>query len=83
MLDLAARRWLKQWIVRVGRRVRVAEHDDPAEAAARLEQALERIARNARAPQPPASQANTAEIAARLDGLIAELREALVGPAGA
>lgn len=55
----------------------MAEHDEPAEAAARLEQALERIARLARAPQPPAQSVDTAQIAARLDTLIAELRAAL------
>ncbi len=53
----------------------LAEHQNPAEAAARLEQALERIARAARAPGTPA--ADTTEIAARLDRLIGELRAAL------
>ena len=56
----------------------MAESDDPAEAAARLERALERIAGLARAPQPPAVPP-TAEIATRLDGLIAALRAALAG----
>ena len=51
----------------------MAEHQDPAEAAVRLEQALERIARAAHAPEA----ADTVEIAARLDRLIGELRGAL------
>ncbi|MBV8095890.1 MAG: hypothetical protein JOY71_17220 [Acetobacteraceae bacterium] len=59
--------------------------DDPVAAAERLEAALERIARVARdraAGQAHASDAaqtpvNTAEIAARLDSLIADLRQAL------
>ena len=55
----------------------MSEHEDPAEAAARLAQALERIARVARAPEPTTPPAATAEIAARLDALIAELRAAL------
>ncbi len=59
----------------------MSEHHDPAEAAARLERALERIARLTRAPA--ASEADTAEVAVRLDGLIAELRAALDGAPGA
>ncbi len=60
--------------------------DDPADAAVRLEAALERIARSAREaqtriPQPPAQAAalpdEGVEIAARLDDLIARLRTAL------
>ncbi|MDA8253304.1 MAG: hypothetical protein M0Z28_29615 [Rhodospirillales bacterium] len=61
----------------------MAEHEDPAEAAARLEQALERIARLAHPPQPAVPEPETARIAARLDGLIAELRAALADTAGA
>ena len=57
----------------------MAEHDDPAAAAARLERALERIARAVQAPPP---QVDTAELAARLDRLIAEMRAALAGAAG-
>ncbi len=53
----------------------LAEHQNPAEAAARLEQALDRIARAARGPAAPAP--DTAEVAARLDRLIEELRAAL------
>ncbi len=61
----------------------MADHEEPAAAAQRLEQALERIARAARAPQPPAAPAvDTAPVAARLDGLIAELRAALAGKQG-
>ncbi len=44
----------------------------PAHPAERLEAALARIARQASAPDPVA-----AEVAARLDGLIAQLRSAL------
>jgi len=60
--------------------------DDPADAALRLEAALERIARSAREaqtriPQPPGPAASmpdeSVEIAARLDDLIARLRTAL------
>lgn len=53
----------------------MAEHQDPAGTAARLEEALERIARAARAPGTPA--VDTTGIAARLDRLIGELRAAL------
>ena len=59
----------------------MADIDDPAEAALRLAQALDRIARLARTPQPAPVAAepavDTAQIAARLDSLIAELRAAL------
>ena len=44
----------------------------PAHPAERLEAALARIARQANAPDPVAT-----EVAARLDGLIAQLRSAL------
>ncbi len=57
----------------------MAEHDDPAAAAARLERALERIARAVQAPQP---QVDTTELAARLDRLIADMRAALAGSSG-
>ena len=57
-----------------------AEDDDPHAAANRLEAALERIARVA--PRGPAASARTgamvsAEMAARLDSLIARLRDEL------
>ena len=58
----------------------VTASDDPAEAADRLEQALERIAAlSAHRPAGGAlpSGADTAEIAARLDALIARVRDAL------
>jgi hypothetical protein len=62
--------------------VDLADEEDPAEAAQRLEQALERIARLAQAAhtagaQPPAEHPGTAEVAARLDTLIAQLRASL------
>ena len=57
----------------------MAEHDDPAAAAARLERALERIARAVHTPPP---QVDTAELAARLDRLIADMRAALAGATG-
>ncbi|MCW3477424.1 hypothetical protein [Limobrevibacterium gyesilva] len=59
----------------------MAPNDDPEDAAARLEQALERIAQLAHRRQEQAagheSADTTAEIAARLDTLIAQLRSAL------
>ncbi len=55
----------------------MAEQDDPAEAAARLEHALERIARLAQPSPAQAPQPDTAGIAARLDALIAQLRAGL------
>lgn len=55
----------------------MAENEDPAVAALRLEEALERIARHAARPLPAAPDAETARIAARLDALIAQLRAAL------
>ncbi len=59
--------------------------DESDTAASRLEEALERIARLARRPEPhgdlnnPALAGGTqnAEIVQRLDGLIAQLRKAL------
>jgi hypothetical protein len=58
----------------------VAEEEDPAEAALRLEQALERIARLAR--PAPSEVPQAAEVAARLDALIADLRAALAAAPG-
>jgi HAMP domain-containing protein len=65
----------------------VADNDDPAEAAIRLEEALERIARLAhrleqRSPATDSAPSaimdpDTGLIAARLDMLIAQLRAAL------
>lgn len=59
--------------------------DDPAEAAERLEQALERIAalagRRDAMPAVLPSGADTSELAARLDALIARVRGALDAPA--
>ncbi len=65
----------------------MAENEDPAEAALRLEAALERIARYAHnrdspVPSPESPGADTARIAARLDALIAQLRAALATAAG-
>ena len=71
------------------------EADNPDDAAARLEAALERIARLAGASPPPPRgagdpegagaaepPASVDEIAARLDGLIDRLRAALSGSSG-
>ncbi len=55
----------------------LAPNDDPDNAAARLEDALERIAQLARRPEPLAAAAENVEVAARLDRLIAQLRAAL------
>lgn len=62
----------------------MADNEDPADAALRLEEALERIARHAHrpAPSPAAAGTDTARIADRLDVLIAQLRAAL-GTSGA
>ena len=64
----------------------LADTDDPAVAAARLEAALERIAAlseraaSAGDPRPGAqSGVNGAAVAERLDALIAKLRAALAG----
>jgi hypothetical protein len=63
----------------------LADTDDPAEAAARLEDALERIAalsgRVAAAgrPDPAGAEVDSAAVAERLDALIAKLRAALAG----
>ncbi len=52
--------------------------NDPGEAAARLEAALERLAAIAAARSMPVPAAGgSREIVARLDGLIARLRKAL------
>lgn len=56
----------------------MSDIDDPAEAAIRLETALERIAALAQHPaaeSPP--QPDAARLAARLDALIANIRAAL------
>ncbi len=55
----------------------MAPSDDPDEAAERLAEALERIARLARPVAKVAAGGENAEVAARLDGLIAQLRDAL------
>lgn len=68
----------------------MADSDDPVQAAARLEAALERIAaRAAEPPQPvlPGSEdgeqaARTQELAARLDTLIGQLRKVLAKQGG-
>ncbi|HUN40359.1 MAG TPA: hypothetical protein VMU81_08730 [Acetobacteraceae bacterium] len=67
------------------------EADDPEDAAARLEAALERIAQlsGTRPPLPDSATESGGEqmppvdeIAARLDGLIDRLRKALGGSSG-
>ena len=62
----------------------MTDTDDPADAAARLEEALERIAalaeQVASRPAPaPAMAVDPAALAERLDMLIAKLRTALAG----
>jgi methyl-accepting chemotaxis protein len=61
----------------------MADTDDSGEAAERLAAALERIADSAEHRMMTARQAteNATEVGARLDRLIAELREALEGTA--
>jgi hypothetical protein len=59
-----------------------SDSDEPAVAADRLEAALERIAQAAASRDPPLQHdpqpaMDTVEIAARIDGLIDRLREAL------
>ena len=59
-----------------------SDSDDPDEVADRLEAALDRIAQAAASRDPPLQQdprpaMDTVEIAARIDGLIDRLREAL------
>ncbi len=61
-------------------RVMASETDNAEAAAARLEAALERIARVAEQPAPSVTEAaslRVSEVAARLDGMIARLRTAL------
>jgi hypothetical protein len=60
----------------------LAENEDPADAASRLEEALERIAQHTQRPLPAPSGMDTARIAARLDALIAQLRAALGAASG-
>ncbi len=64
------------------------EDDDPAAAALRLEEALDRIAHAAasgvigaagEAPQTDMADEDRSELTARLDALIANLRAALAG----
>ncbi len=50
------------------------EETDAADGLARLEAALDRIARQAPAAKPPV---DTAALASRLDGLIDQVRDAL------
>ncbi len=59
----------------------MADSEDPADAALRLEEALERIAELARRPQSAPQGVDTARIVVRLDALIAHLRAALGGSA--
>ena len=60
------------------------ETDDLENAAARLEAALERIARRAAAPKPEAGSLSdpNGEITERLDSLIDRLRDALASKPG-
>jgi hypothetical protein len=87
MLDVQASRRLKLKFHWSGRRRDLAEPDDPVEAAARLEGALERIAllaERATAARGAGTDAdaivNEAAVARRLDLLIARLRAVLDTP---
>lgn len=66
----------------------MTEAGDLAEAAARLEEALERIAALAdqvalaRAREPAPGELDAAEVAERVDALIAKLRAAISGLPG-
>jgi hypothetical protein len=87
MLDLQPVGWFKRKRDENRRGDCLADHEDPAEAAARLEAALERIAqqahkRNAYVSPPESDVADNARIAARLDALIAQLRDALNAATG-
>jgi hypothetical protein len=55
----------------------LADEQDPTDAAARLEAALERIALMARRPPAAPQGGDTSRIAVRLDAIIAQLRAAL------
>jgi hypothetical protein len=58
----------------------VGPNDDTADDAARLEQALERIALLAKRRQEGMEERSGAELAERLDSLIVQLRAALGQP---
>jgi hypothetical protein len=61
----------------------LADPDDPADAAARLEQALERIAALSLRPAPSGAAVapfDAAEVSARLDALILRIRTTLDTP---
>lgn len=62
----------------------MADNEDPAESAVRLEAALERIARHTQPTAAPraSSGAESARLATRLDALIAQLRAALAAATG-
>jgi hypothetical protein len=60
----------------------LAENEDPADAALRLEEALERIAQFTHRPVPASPDVDAGRIANRLDALIAQLRAALGTGAG-
>jgi hypothetical protein len=86
MLDLHRGNGLKLYPPGHSESRALADPDDPADAAARLEQALERIAASAaRAPQTPPSPVpvpleppfDTEAVTARLDRLIGRIRAVL------
>jgi hypothetical protein len=59
----------------------LADTEDPAAAASRLEDALDRIAQRMHRPPPAPPGLDTTRIATRLDALIAQIRAALgAGP---
>ena len=80
MLDVQAPGGVKLKLNRSLRRVEWDRDDDTAEDAARLEQALERIALLAKRRQEGMEEQAGAELAERLDSLIVQLRAALGQP---
>jgi len=79
MLDVQAPARLKLKLHWSGPESQQSMSDDPTDDADRLEEALERIARLANRPPPAAAAPENAELAARLDSLITQLRATLAG----
>jgi hypothetical protein len=77
MLDVQAPEGVKLKHNRNRPEDRLAPNEETADDAARLERALERIALLAQRRQEGTTESGSAEIAMRLDALIAQLRAAL------